>query len=239
MTMPSKSRLILVVDDDDELRQYVKHVLQARGYNTIGASNGLEALSLAKQKMPDLIILDLIMPYMDGLTTCRKIRDVNQCPIIVLSALGDETRKVAAFEEGADDYLTKPFGSAELTARVEAVLRRTTGHIPNVVVRFEGIEIDLDGNIVKKNGVPLRLTRTELSLLKELAKRPGQIVAHRTLLRNVWGPEYSKETEYLHVYIGRLRRKLEKESGNPQYIITEPGIGYRLMTEYPEKRVII
>ena len=231
MTIPKKSRLVLIVDDDDELRQYVEHVLQSRGYTTIGASNGFDALSIIKQKMPDLIILDLVMQYMDGLTTCNKIRGISQCPIIVLSALKDEPRKVAAFEEGADDYLTKPFGSAELMARVNAVLRRSAGHMPGIVVRFEGIEIDLDGNIVKKDGVPLRLTRTELSLLKELAKRPGQIVAHQTLLRNVWGPQYRKETEYLHVYIGRLRRKLEKEPKKPRYIITEPGIGYRLMTD--------
>ena len=231
MTIPNKSRLVLIVDDDDELRQYVEHVLQSRGYTTIGASNGLDALTIVKQKMPDLIILDLLMPYMDGLTICKKIRGMSQCPIIVLSALKDESDKVAAFEEGADDYLTKPFGSAELTARVNAVLRRSARHMPGIVVRFEGIEIDLDGNIVKKDGVPLRLTRTELSLLKELAKRPGQIVAHQTLLRNVWGPQYNKETEYLHVYIGRLRRKLEKESNKPRHIITEPGIGYRLITE--------
>lgn len=229
--MANNSRLILVVDDDNELRNYVEHILQSRGYTTIGASNGLEAISLVKQKMPDLIILDLLMPYMDGLATCSKIRAFSPCPIIVLSGLEKEEEKVAAFEKGADDYLTKPFGAAELTARVNAVLRRFNGHMPGAVVRFEDIEIDLDGNIVRQNGVPLRLTRTELSVLKELAKRPGQIIAHRSLLRNVWGPEYNKETEYLHVYIGRLRRKLEKKPSNPRYIITEPGIGYRLITD--------
>lgn len=233
--MRNETPLILVVDDDDEVRKYVQRVLQSRGYATSGAANGLEALPLLGQQSPDLIILDLVMPYMDGLATCREIRRVSQCPIIVLSALEDEPRKVAAFEVGADDYLTKPFGQAELLARVKAVLRRS-GHGANAndnkkIVRFEGLEIDLEGNRVLRNGTPLRLTRTELSLVKVLAQHAGQIVSHRTLLRRVWGPEYGKETEYLHVYVGRIRRKLEEEPSNPRYIITEPGIGYRLMME--------
>jgi len=235
MAMRDDTALIMVVDDDDDIRQYVQRVLQKRGYATVGAANGLEALPLLGQQMPALIILDLVMPYMDGLATCREIRRTSQCPIIVLSALEDEPRKVSAFEEGADDYLTKPFGSAELLARVKAVLRRTKQGLnigeTNQVVKFQGLEIDIEGNRVLRNGVALRLTRTELSLIKVLAQQAGQIVSHRTLLRKVWGPEYGKETEYLHVYVGRIRRKLEEDPGNPRYIITEPGIGYRLMTD--------
>lgn len=233
--MGNDSPLIMVVDDDNDLRQYVERVL-SREYDTIGAADGMEALSLVDKHKPDLIILDLVMPYMDGLTTCREIRRKSQCPIIFLSALEDEPRKVAAFEEGADDYLTKPFGAAELLARVKAVLRRaglgsSTQDKMTIRTSDKRIEIDLEGNRVTLNGTPVRLTRTELNLIKVLAQHVGQIVSHRTLLRRVWGPEYGKETEYLHVYVGRLRRKLEKEPGNPRYIITEPGIGYRLMTD--------
>jgi two-component system KDP operon response regulator KdpE len=234
--MRNDTPLIMVVDDDYELRQYVQDVLKKNGYDTLGAADGREALPLVDQHKPDLIILDLVMPYMNGWITCRKIRSKSQCPIIVLSALEDEPRKVEAFEEGADDYLTKPFGKAELLARVKAVLRRA-GHGSNtqdkMTVRTsdERVEIDLEGNRVTLDGTPVRLTRTELNLIKVLAQHVGQIVSHRTLLRRVWGPEYGKETEYLHVYVGRIRRKLEKDPSSPRYIITEPGIGYRLMSD--------
>lgn len=231
--MAEQDMLILVVDDEQVMRQYVQRVLQIKKFRTVSASNGLEALALLQQEEPDLIILDLMMPHMDGLTTCRQIRRTSTTPIIVLSALDDEPRKVDALESGADDYLTKPFGAAELTARVKAVLRRVgTGSgdsEEDSIVRVGDLEIDLPGNTVLRHGEPLRLTKTELNLLRTMAQHAGKVVTHRSLLKKVWGPEYGDETAYLHVYMGRLRRKIEEDPSNPRHIITEPGIGYRLL----------
>lgn len=228
--------MILVVEDEDEMRKYVRRVLEMQGFATLGAANGLEALSLLEQQQPDLIILDLMMPFMDGLTTCREIRRTSQCPIIVLSALSDEERKVTAFDLGADDYLTKPFSPKELNARVNAVLRRTNpvamvGNGSSALVRLGNIGIDLEGNTVTRDGELVHLTKTELKVLKLLAQNAGKIITHRMLLQQVWGPEYGEETEYLHVYIGRLRTKLEADPTHPRYLITEAGLGYRLATD--------
>lgn len=226
---------VLVVDDEKPLRDFVRRNLEVRGYHVQVAANGLEALALFHAQAFDLIILDLMMPHMDGLETARRIRQSSIVPIIVLTALGEESDKIAAFEMGADDYLTKPFGVEELLARVRAVLRRATwseGPRPagEKVLQRAGVHIDLERREVNVDGRPIELTPTEFDLLYHLIGNAGIVLTHRDLLRRVWGPEYGDEIEYVRVYIGRLRRKLEADPSHPRRILTERGIGYRFAT---------
>jgi two-component system KDP operon response regulator KdpE len=221
---------ILVVDDEKALREFVSRNLAARDFKVFSAANGLEALAIFQSESLDLIILDLMMPHMDGLETCRRIRQASTVPIIVLTALGEESDKVAAFEQGADDYLTKPFGVAELLARVQAVLRRVsweTAVTSREVLRYGDLELDAQALKVRCRGQQLTLTRTEFNLLHYFMRNTGKALPHRLILRHVWGPEYGDEAEYLRVYIGRLRRKIEQDPANPVYLQTEYGIGYR------------
>lgn len=221
---------ILVVDDEKTLREFVSRNLAARGFQVFSAANGLEALAIFQSESLDLIILDLMMPHMDGLETCKRIRQASTVPIIVLTALGEEADKVAAFDQGADDYLTKPFGVAELLARVRAVLRRVgweTAVSHREVLRYGDIELDAEAIAVRCRGEQLNLTRTEFNLLHYFMRHIGKALPHRLILQHVWGAEYGDEAEYLRVYIGRLRRKLEKDPANPEYLQTEYGIGYR------------
>jgi two-component system KDP operon response regulator KdpE len=219
-----------VAEDEAPLRDFVSRNLRARGFEVSEASNGLDALSAWERDDPHLLILDIMMPRMSGLEVCRRVREQSTIPIIVLTALDAESDKVTALDLGADDYLTKPFGVEELLARVRAVLRRvatemhpTTGGIK----QFGELEIDLDGHIVRLRGTEVRLPPTEFALLKLLILNAGKVLTHRMILQQVWGQEYSGETEYLRVYINRLRRKLETEPANPCYLLTEPGVGYR------------
>lgn len=223
---------VLVVDDEKPLRDFVRRNLEVRGYQVEVAANGLEALALFGAKPFDLIILDLMMPHMDGLETTRRIRQNSIVPIIVLTALGEESDKIAAFEMGADDYLTKPFGVEELLARVRAVLRRASWSVePHTVaekiLQRAGVRIDLERREVSVDGAPIELTPTEFDLLYLLASNSGIVLTHRDLLQRVWGPEYGDEVEYVRVYIGRLRRKLERDPSKPRRILTERGVGYR------------
>ena len=222
---------ILVVEDEKPLREFISRNLTARGFQVSTASNGLEALAIFNTESLDLIILDIMMPHMDGLETCRRIRQTSTVPIIVLTALGEETDKVAALDQGADDYLTKPFGIEELLARVRAMMRRinwvgTSDH-SREVLRYGDIELDEQANTAIFRGQRLKLTRTEYDLLHYFMKNIGKALPHRTILQAVWGPEYGDEAEYLRVYIGRLRRKIETDPASPQYLKTEYGIGYR------------
>lgn len=226
----TQARRILVADDEAPLRDFISRNLRARGYTVHEAANGLEALALWESESPHLLVLDVMMPRMDGLEVCRHIREHSTVPIIVLTALDAENDKVTALDLGADDYLTKPFGVEELLARVRAALRRTQWHsdAPGPGVRtFGQIEIDLDGHLVRREGAEVRLTPTEFALLAELANHAGKVLTHRQLLQRVWGSEYGGEAEYLRVYMQRLRRKLEPDPTNPRYLITEPGVGYR------------
>lgn len=225
MSSPS----VLVVDDEKALRDFVRRNLEVRGYQVHTAANGLEALAIFNTTNLDLVILDLMMPQMDGLETIRRIRSNSLIPIIILSALGEETDKVRALNLGADDYLTKPFGLQELLARVQAVLRRASwGETPTrqgILARGD-IIIDLDSHQVVVRGKPIGLTPTEYNLLIYLMENSGKVLSHRAILQHVWGPEYGRESEYLRVYIARLRQKIEKDPGHPRLLLTERGYGY-------------
>ena len=226
MTNPN----VLVVDDEKTLSDFVRRNLEVRSFNVYTAANGLEALAIFNTEDIDLVILDLMMPRMDGLETTRRIRQYSTVPIIILTALDEESDKVKAFDLGADDYLTKPFGVGELLGRVKAVLRRSRWtEPPTREGRFihGEITVDLERHQVTLRGEIIRLTPTEFSLLVYLMEHAGKVLPHQAILRNVWGPEYGEETEYLRVYIGHLRHKIEDEPSKPSYLLTERGIGYR------------
>ena len=222
---------ILVVDDEKPLREFISRNLAARGFHVFSAANGLEALAIFHAERLDLIILDVMMPHMDGLELCRRIRQRSTVPILILTALGEEADKVAALDMGADDYLTKPFGVDELLARVRAIFRRIEWMNKQTsqrqVLRYGDIELDEAGMTAVCRGQRLKLTQTEYDLLHYLMRHQGKALPHRRILQAVWGPEYGNETEYLRVYIGRLRRKIEKDPAKPEYLKTEYGIGYR------------
>ncbi len=221
---------VLVVDDEKPLRDFVRRNLEARGYKVACASNGLEALALFNTEPVELVILDIMMPHMDGLETTRRIRQASTVPIIILTALGEESDKVRAFDLGADDYLTKPFGVGELLGRVKAVMRRAHWSEPasseERIVRGE-IAVDLSRHEVTVRGQAANLTPIEFNLLVYLMRYAGKVLSHHDILKNVWGPEYGNEVEYLRVYAGHLRQKVEEDPLNPKYILTERGIGYR------------
>ena len=229
--MPQE-KCILVVDDEPSIQHFIKRNLELRSFKVSLAINGLEALAQFEQANFSLIILDIMMPGMDGLEVCRRIRQRSTVPIIILTALGEETDKIAALDQGADDYLTKPFGVGELMARVKAVLRRNHWADQPTSLgtqRFGELEIDFEQRRVWKDGSLVKLSPTEFALLQELALNPGKIFTHEALLRRVWGTEYRSESEYLRVYIGRLRRKLESDPARPTHILTEAGIGYYMV----------
>jgi DNA-binding response OmpR family regulator len=223
---------ILIVDDEPGIQDFIRRNLELRSFKVSLASNGLEALALFEQANVCLVILDIMMPSMDGLEVCRRIRQRSTVPIIMLTALGEEADKIAALDQGADDYLTKPFAVGELLARVRAVLRRH--HWTDIPTsagtqRIGNLEIDFDQRLVWRDGELVKLSPTEFALLQELALHSGKILTHETLLKRVWGTEYRSESEYVRVYIGRLRRKLEDDPSQPAHILTEPGIGYYMV----------
>lgn len=232
--MTTRPKRIVLAEDEVALRDFVSRNLRARGFQIFEASNGLEALAEWEQADPHLLILDIMMPRMDGLEVCRRVRERSTVPIIVLTALDTESDKVTALDLGADDYLTKPFGVEELLARVRAVLRRTQWEVmppagSGGLKQFGDLEIDLTGHIVRLRGAEVRLSPTEFSLLGQLVAKAGKVITHRMLLQSIWGPEYGGEAEYLRVYINRLRQKLESDPANPRFLLTEPGVGYRFV----------
>jgi len=230
MTLAKSS--VLIIDDEQSLRDFVNKNLEVRGFQTYTAANGLEGLALFKTHDVDLVIVDLMMPHMNGLETIRRIRQDSLVPIIVLSALGEENDKVQAFNYGADDFLTKPFGVRELLARINAVLRRSNWTKPQAqsgrLLRGE-VAVDLDRHEVQAHGQVVDLTPTEFDLLVYLMENAGKVLPHQTILQNVWGPEYGQESEYLRVYMGRLRQKIEINPAKPHYLRTERGIGYSFL----------
>ena len=221
---------VLVVDDEKALRDFVRRNLEARGYKAVCAANGLESLALFDSESIDLVILDIMMPHMDGLETTRRIRQMSTVPIIILTALGEEADKVRAFDLGVDDYLTKPFGVGELLGRVKAVMRRARWSEPSSseerLARGD-VSVDMARHEVTVRGQRVELTPIEFNLLLYLMRHAGRVLSHQDILRNVWGPEYGHEVEYLRVYMGRLRQKMEADPLKPKFILTERGIGYR------------
>ena len=218
---------ILLVDDDPGIVVAVKQALSAHGYEVTTATNGIEALDAFERKPPELVLLDLVLPKCDGLEVCRYIREYSTTPIIVLSVKGSEPDMVSLLDLGADDYLVKPFRLAELLARVRAVLRRT-GQLPAARVVCGSLEIDTEKHRVIVAGCIVSLTPIEYALLAELAGNVGRVLTTRLLLQRVWGPQYSDATDYVKGVVRRLRAKLEPDPAHPQYIITEPHLGYRL-----------
>ncbi|MFI5938451.1 response regulator [Actinoplanes sp. NPDC051494] len=219
---------ILVVDDDDQLRRALRINLSARGYDVDTAADGTEALATAGRTPPDLAIVDLGLPDLDGVEVVRGLRGWTTIPIIVLSARDDQAGKVQALDAGADDYVTKPFGMDELLARIRAALRRATPQPDTATITTADFTIDLPAKrLTTATGQDIRLTPIEWHMLETLARHPDKLVAQKHLLREVWGPAYENETGYLRVHLANLRRKLEPDPSRPRYLITEPGIGYR------------
>jgi two-component system KDP operon response regulator KdpE len=220
---------VLVIEDELPMRRALNIGLKARGYDVELADTGTKGLDLAAHRHPDLIILDLGLPDMDGVDVARTVREWSMVPIIVLSARDAERVKVAALDAGADDYVTKPFGMDELLARLRAALRRTTTPDQEPVVETPDFTVDLASKQVKRNGDVVHLTPTEWHLVEALVRDRGKLVTHSQLLKQVWGPEYNDETHYLRFYLSQIRRKLEPEPSRPRYFLTEPGMGYRFV----------
>jgi len=229
MNPPVKDKpVILVVDDEPQILRVMRASLPARGYEVRTVPGGREALEEIRKQPPDLVVLDLGMPEMSGLEACQKIRQFSSVPIVVLSAKGAESDKIAALDAGADDYVTKPFSLDELLARVRAVLRRwAVSGTDTAVLNAGDLTIDIEERRVTISGNEVKLTPKEFEVLKHLARNAGKVVTHRALLSAVWGAESTEQTEYLRVCINQLRRKIEPNPQKPRYIITEPWVGYR------------
>jgi two-component system, OmpR family, KDP operon response regulator KdpE len=227
----NKKPRILVVDDEPQLTRVLRTGLSSRGYEVRTAADGLSALETFGDWTPDLVITDLAMPNLDGLELCRRLRAISSIPIIVLSAKGEEKTKVEALDLGADDFVTKPFGIDELLARIRSSLRRAATPVPNgaavTVLKAGDFYIDLDSRNVEVRDQQVHLTPKEFDLLVYLMKSPGKVVTHRAVLAALWGGNYVEQNEYLRVFVGNLRKKIERDATNPRYILTEPWVGYR------------
>jgi two-component system, OmpR family, KDP operon response regulator KdpE len=219
---------ILVVDDEPQFLRALETNLRGAGYDVETATTAKEALTVAGLRPPDAIILDLLLPDGTGTEVSRELRAWSEAPIVLVSAVGDEAQKIAALDAGADDYVTKPFAMGELLARLRAALRRA-GPAGDPVLEVGPIRVDLDKQSVTVDGRIVHLTPHEYRILRLLALNPGKLLTHRTILQEVWGPAYGAESNYLHVYVSQLRRKLEPDPTRPQYLLTEPGAGYRLL----------
>jgi two-component system, OmpR family, KDP operon response regulator KdpE len=229
---PERSPRILVIDDEEQIRRALRSVLQARHYVVDVAATGGEGLEAAVDRTPDLVVLDLTLPDMSGLQVAEELRAWYHGPIIVLSVRDADADKIAALDLGADDYLTKPFSSGELLARIRAHLRRMSGAEASISeIRSGGLAIDLARRVVTVDGEPVHLTRTEFDILALLARNADRVVTSRMLLEQVWGPEYETDTQALRVHVSHLRQKVEPAGGVPRYILTEPGVGFRFVGE--------
>jgi two-component system, OmpR family, KDP operon response regulator KdpE len=220
---------VLVVDDEPQILRALKVVLREAGFEVVGAQSAEEALDLAAVKAPKAAIVDLVLPEGDGVEVTRSLREWSAMPILVLSAVGEEEQKVRALEAGADDYITKPFGTRELVARLRAALRRSEGAAAGEqpVIAADGLEVDVAAHAVRRGGDAVHLTPIEFELLRVLAQNRGKLMTHRALLAEVWGPGYVDDVQALRTHIARLRAKIEPEGGCPRYIVTDAGVGYR------------
>jgi two-component system KDP operon response regulator KdpE len=231
--MSSGGARVLVVDDDAQILRALRTNLAARGYQVHAAETGEQALDLFGRHRPDLLLLDLGLPGIDGLEVIRRVREQSQAPIVVLSARGEEREKVRALDLGADDYLTKPFGVDELLARLRVALRHAARPARGTAAVFRAgdLEVDLERRRVTARGQEVHLSPTEYELLKVFIANPDKVLTHRWLLQHVWGPQYGDEGHYLHVYVAGLRKKLEADPQRPRHLLTEPGVGYRFRVE--------
>jgi len=222
--------LALVVDDELQIRRLLRVCLEANGYRVTEASTGQEGLAEAAQRRPDVLILDLGLPDLDGVTVLKRLREWSRIPVVVLSVRDREEDKVAALDNGADDYVTKPFGSGELLARLRVAQRHSTPAAEATVFKSGQLEVDLAARVVRVRGKEVKLTATEYSLLRLFVQHAGKVLTHRQILREVWGPNYIEQTHYLRVYMAHLREKLEANPAQPELLTTEPGVGYRLLS---------
>jgi two-component system KDP operon response regulator KdpE len=227
-------RLVLVVEDEPQVLRFLRASLTAHGYRLVEATSGEQALVEAATRPPDLVLLDLGLPDVDGVEVARRLREWSAVPIIIISARGQEGDKIRALDAGADDYLTKPFGVGELLARMRVALRhasRIAAGLGESAFETGDLRVDLAARLVVVRGQEVRLTRTEFNLLATLAKHAGKVVTHRQLLQEVWGPGSTGQSHYLRVYMGQLRHKLEEDAARPRYLLTETGVGYRLAVD--------
>jgi two-component system KDP operon response regulator KdpE len=232
--MPARKTHVLVVEDDRAMQHVLRRTLELAGYTVTVTGDGAAALALAQERQPDLIVLDVVLPGMDGVEVCRRLRARSQVPILIISAMGRDEDKIRGLEAGADDYITKPFAAGEVVARVRAVLRRAAWSgdtAPNGVLRVDGLEIDLARHRVYRDGTPINLTPVEFRLLAYLARHPGRALTHAMILQAVWGHEYADEVHMLRVNVSRLRQKIERDPGRPRIVQTVPGVGYMVPTE--------
>jgi two-component system KDP operon response regulator KdpE len=232
----SQGARILVVDDEPQIRRSLQVNLESRGYAVETAETGELAIRSFNNRRPDVMILDLLLPGMEGVEVVRRIRELSPVPIIVLSAIGEEARKVDALEMGADDYMTKPFGMDELLARIRSLLRRAAGaQSAQPVFTAGGLCVNFDRREVTLDDKPIKLTPTEYDLLKYLIEHSGKVLTHRMLLQEVWGQAYVDQAQYLRVFVGQLRKKIEQDPTRPRFILTDPGVGYRFCVEPDEE----
>jgi two-component system KDP operon response regulator KdpE len=226
--IPARPVTILVVDDEEQIRRALRSILRTRGYRVVEAATGQAALLAAIDETPDLVVLDLMLPDMNGIEVCRELRTWLAAPILVLSVRAEEADKIRALDEGADDYLTKPFSAGELLARVRALLRRAVDrYAPPPIVSAGDLTVDLARRSVTLAGRPVSLTPTEFDILALLARNAGCVVTQRSILESVWGSEWAEDRQTLRAHISNLRRKIERRPGGPRYVITEPGVGFR------------
>ena len=220
---------VLVIDDEPQIRRLLRVTLEGNGYQVFDAATGEEGILQVAQRRPEVVLLDLGLPDLDGVTVLKRLREWSQVPVIVLSVKDRENDKIAALDHGADDYVTKPFNSGELLARLRVVKRRAQPSPDLAVFRSGPVEVDLTARKVMVNGKEVKLTATEYSLLRVFVQHAGKVLTHRQILREVWGPNYLEQTHYLRVYMAHLRDKLETDPARPELFITEPGVGYRLI----------
>jgi two-component system, OmpR family, KDP operon response regulator KdpE len=229
-TSPLKATA-LVIDDELQIRRLLRVCLEANGYRVLEAANGQEGITSAAQWKPDVVVLDLGLPDMEGVTVLKRLREWSRVPVVVLSVRDREEDKVAALDNGADDYVTKPFGTAELLARLRVAQRHAAPLPENAVFRSGDLEVDLAARVVRRKGHEVKLTATEYSLLRLFVRHAGKVLTHRQILKEVWGPNAVEQTHYLRVYMAHLREKLEAEPAKPRLLVTESGVGYRLLAE--------